>query len=32
MGGDVLFDCDLHADAESQYEQNPNVNAVNQVI
>jgi riboflavin-specific deaminase-like protein len=32
MGGDVLFDCDLHADAESQDEQKPNVNAVNQVI
>jgi riboflavin-specific deaminase-like protein len=32
MGGDVLFDCDLHADAEPQDEQNPNSNAINQVI
>lgn len=32
MGGDVLFDCNLHADAEPQYEQNPNSNAVNRVI
>ena len=32
MGGDVLFDCDLHADAEPHSEQNPKVTAVNQVI
>jgi riboflavin-specific deaminase-like protein len=32
MGGDVLFDCNLHADAEPHSEQNPNVTAVNQVI
>jgi diaminohydroxyphosphoribosylaminopyrimidine deaminase / 5-amino-6-(5-phosphoribosylamino)uracil reductase len=32
MGGDVLFDCDLHADAEPHSEQNPKITAVNQVI
>ena len=32
MGGDVLFDCDLHADAEPHSEQNAKVTAVNQVI
>jgi hypothetical protein len=32
MGGDVLFDCDLHADAEPNQEQRSNVTTVNQVI
>jgi riboflavin-specific deaminase-like protein len=32
MGGDVLFDCDLHADAERSDENDPDVPPVNQVI
>jgi riboflavin-specific deaminase-like protein len=32
MGGDVLFDCDLHADAEPHQEQRSSVTTVNQVI
>jgi riboflavin-specific deaminase-like protein len=32
MGGDVLFDCDLHADAMHHQEQRSNVTTVNQVI
>lgn len=32
MGGDVLFDCDLHADAEPHPDQDPEVTPVNQVI
>lgn len=32
MGGDVLFDCDLRADAEPRDESSPNVPLVNQVI
>lgn len=32
MGGDVLFDCDLHADAEPSDGTDPDVQTVNQVI
>jgi len=32
MGGDVLFDCDLHADAEPSDGNDPDVPPVNQVI
>jgi riboflavin-specific deaminase-like protein len=32
MGGDVLFDCDLHADAEPSDGSDPDVQTVNQII
>jgi riboflavin-specific deaminase-like protein len=32
MGGDVLFDCDLQADAEPSDENDPDVPSVNQII
>jgi diaminohydroxyphosphoribosylaminopyrimidine deaminase / 5-amino-6-(5-phosphoribosylamino)uracil reductase len=32
MGGDVLFDCDLRADAEPRDETSSNVSLVNQII
>jgi hypothetical protein len=32
MGGDVLFDCDLHADADPSDGNDPDVAPVNQII